>query len=140
MRKSGFTITGKKGFHIVFDNSWGISVQFGPGNYCIHYDRDIGREEEQCGKEGSPNAEIAILHPINGLYEYPEFEGDTVAGWKEPDYILKVMNWVASQPKVSPQTVDNRVKERAMEPYLVIIAAEIIGLIALAWYMSGENV
>jgi len=102
MRTPGFTITGKKGFHIVFENGWGISVQFGPGNYCVHYDRSIGREEEQCGEEGSPNAEIAILGADGELFFHPDFGGNNVAGWKEPDYVLKIMNWVASQPKVSP--------------------------------------
>ncbi len=27
---AGFRITGKKGFHVTFENGWTVSVQFGP--------------------------------------------------------------------------------------------------------------
>ena len=61
--RAGFRITDKKGFHITFENGWTVSVQFGPANYCDHYGRRIGHDEEACGSEGSTNAECAVWSP-----------------------------------------------------------------------------
>lgn len=36
-----FRITRGKGFHVSFPNGYTVSVQFGPGNYCDHYDRGV---------------------------------------------------------------------------------------------------
>jgi len=91
-----FKITRKKGFHIKFENGYTVSVQFGPGNYCSNYDREIGRDEEKCGSVGSPDAECAVWKEGGELL--PHFEnGNTVCGQMSPKEVLELMNWAASQ-------------------------------------------
>jgi len=97
MPTKGFRITRGKGFHIGFDNGYTVSVQFGPANYCSHYDREIGRDELKCGEEGSPDAECAIFGPDGNLLQHRSFDGDTVEGYMTPLGVLKLLNWAAKQ-------------------------------------------
>lgn len=97
-RDRNFNITGGKGFYMKFANGYGISVQFGPGNYCDHYDRDIGREEATCGAEGSNTAECAVIAPGGGLVDLPKWAArDTVTNRSQPDEVLRLMAWAARQ-------------------------------------------
>lgn len=91
-----FRITYGKGFNITFPNGWSVSVQFGPGNYCDHYDAKAGREELACGQRGSTTAECAVIHN-RSLFPHPSFEGNTVGGYMNPEQVLELMNWAASQ-------------------------------------------
>jgi hypothetical protein len=95
----GFRITGNNGFHITFENGWTVSVQFGPGNYCSHYDRRIGCDEEACGAEGSYDAECAIWNK-EGIWASVDLEGQSdekVSYRSTPKEVLKFLNWAASQ-------------------------------------------
>ncbi len=96
MNLYGFRITEKAGFRIEFDNGYVVSVQFGPGNYCDHYDRSIGRDEEICGAEGSSNAECAVWSKDGSLITY---EGWTspVGSYLTPAQVLDPLNWAATQ-------------------------------------------
>lgn len=94
-----FKITGKKGFHITFKNGYTVSVQFGPGNYCDNYNRQIGYDDEQCGKDGSSNAECAVWGPAGGMIEHKLFNGNAVGNRMSPKQVLELMNWAANQPK-----------------------------------------
>lgn len=89
----GFYITGKKGFHITFANGWTVSVQFGPGNYCQNYDREIGREDEESAREGSESAEVATWGPDGAMLNLGD---DTVRGWQSPAAVLVLLNAAAS--------------------------------------------
>lgn len=91
----GFRITGKKGFHITFENGYTVSVQFGPGNYCDHYGRHIGHEEERCGKEGSTTAEVAAWGPNSEML--PIGRGDTVTNRSTPAEVLRILNDIAGR-------------------------------------------
>lgn len=91
----GFRITGKKGFHITFANGWTVSVQFGPGNYCDNYDLDIGRDEEQAGRDGSSTAEVAVWGPGGDLID--RGWGDTVGNRQTPAEVLDLLNWAQLQ-------------------------------------------
>lgn len=95
---TGFKITLGRGFHVGFVNGWTVSVQFGPGNYCEHYDRDIGHDDATCGKEGSFDAETACWGPSGGLVVVPWCDGDTVQWRQSPEQVLRLLNWAASQP------------------------------------------
>lgn len=86
-RASGFYICDGKGFHITFANRWTLSVQFGPANYCDHYDRRIGRDEIACGREGSSVAEVAVISPSGELVSFWGDEEDTVKGRVSPDEV-----------------------------------------------------
>ena len=88
-KPEGFAITDGKGFHIKFLNGWTVSVQFGPGNYCEHYNRSIGKDEYTCGSEGSINAEIAAWPKGGTLTEFPD--GNTVQGYVSPQQVLQFL-------------------------------------------------
>lgn len=90
-----FKITGKKGFHITFDNGYTVSVQFGPGNYCSNYDMEIGRDEELSGKRGSETAECAVWSRSGDMIAH--WNGDTVSNRSTPAEVLELLNWAASQ-------------------------------------------
>ncbi len=98
-RKPGFAIIGKKGFHVAFENGWVVSVQFGPGNYCEHYDRDIGRDEEACGKEGSIDAETAVWGGDGAMVD--RGNGGGVQARQSPAEVLQLLTWAAAQPPVA---------------------------------------
>jgi len=93
-----FKITGGKGFHIQFDNGYTVSVQFGPGNYCDHYDRHIGRESEICGAEGSTQAEVAAWGRDGKFINLETFRVDDgdVVGYKNAAEVLEILNKVAA--------------------------------------------
>lgn len=97
MKTAGFRITDKKGFHITYENGYTVSVQFGPGNYCDNYDRDIGRDEERCGREGSSTAECAVWADGGELIEHGNW-GGTVSNRSTPSEVLALFHWAASQP------------------------------------------
>lgn len=95
----GFRITNKKGFHITFENGYTVSVQFGPGNYCDNYNRGVGHDDEQCGKEGSRTAECAVWGPDGQMiarFGDDEYR-DTVSNRSTPAEVLALLNWAAAQ-------------------------------------------
>ena len=99
-----FKVTQGKGVHITFANGYGISIQWGIGNYCgnrsfqdfsPHNYRDL---EIKAGANGSTTAEIAIFDPDDVLCgeDLGLFVGDNVEGYCSPERVLEVMNAVAS--------------------------------------------
>ena len=96
-----FRITEGKGFHVRFANGWGVSVQFGPGNYCDNYDMRIRYDDIKAGEKGSDTAECAILAPGGGLFSHPDCDGDTVFARVSPERVLELMNWAASQERIA---------------------------------------
>ncbi len=100
-----FRITNGKGFYYGFNNGWGVSVQFGPGNYADNYDRRIGQEESKAGADGSETAECAVITPDNKLFAHPDFDGDTVKGHCTPDEVFALLAWAQAQ---APNVRHNR--------------------------------
>ena len=97
MRKGlGFRITGGTGFHLTFANGYTVSVQFGPANYCDNYDRRIGKDEVECGSEGSTTAECAVWGSNGDMLQY-EGWNDTVSNRSTPAQVLELLNWAAKQ-------------------------------------------
>lgn len=94
-----FRITKGKGFGITFENGYTVSVQFGPANYCDHYRRRIGHDEEDCGREGSGSAECAVFGPDGSLVKLPRRFGrnQDVTSHSCPKVVLSLMNWAAKQ-------------------------------------------
>lgn len=101
-RKIGkaFRISEGKGFRIRFENGWGVSVQFGPGNNCDNYDMEIGFDDLEAGNRGSNTAEIAINHDDGQWCEYCYDEGedlkDIIRGHVTPKTVLDLMNYAAA--------------------------------------------
>lgn len=90
---SRFSITSHKGFHLTFNNSWQISVQFGPGNYCER--RESKYDEPRSGEHWeSNNAEIAIWSTRDGKMVMLEY--DVVRGYCTADEVAKVIHKVST--------------------------------------------
>lgn len=96
----GFRITDGKGFQMRFENGWGISVQFGIGNYCENSRIDWGVDSNRkCGEEGSNTAEIAIFCPDGEFFEHEEYaNSDCVCGHLPPDRVAYFIAWASAQP------------------------------------------
>jgi hypothetical protein len=92
----GFRITGGRGFHITFENGYTVSVQFGAGNYCEHYDGDYERGKELAAA-GSVNAEAAVWAKGGDMIQYGDWS-DTVGNRLSPADVLELLNWAAAQP------------------------------------------
>jgi hypothetical protein len=90
-----FRIEDGKGFHITFENGYTVSVQFGPGNYCDHRNKDFDKSAE-CGKAGSRTAECAVWHGKGPLLQLDWWDG-TVKGWMRPAEVLALLVWAAAQ-------------------------------------------
>lgn len=95
-----FRITQKKGFHLTFPNGYTVSVQFGPGNYCDHYDGDFNKAAE-LASQGSKTAECAVWGPDGKFFTPPPEWGDDVRGYMPPADVLALLNWAASLPTES---------------------------------------
>ncbi len=91
-----FKITGMKGFHLTFENGYTVSVQFGPGNYCDNYDRDIGVDEKLSGEVGSNTAECAVWGRDSKMIKRDGWS-DTVNGYMTSANVLELMNWASKQ-------------------------------------------
>lgn len=87
-------ITRGHGFHLTFANGWTAAVQFGDGNY--HTGRFSGLSDEECGRRGSTDAEVAAFDPDHKLA--PISECDTVAGWLDADAVARFIAKVAAMP------------------------------------------
>lgn len=95
-----FIVSQGKGFQMTFANKCTVSVQFGMGNYCDHYqlcaDGDFAELQRKLGAQGSTTAEVAGWKP-DGSWVHPEDWTDDVKGYLTADEVLEFMNWVASQ-------------------------------------------
>ena len=89
---SRFCITSHKGFHLKFNNSWQVSVQFGPGNYCRRWNDEYGSPKNSDNWVSS-NAEIAVWHDSG---EMIMLERDVVRGYTTADEVAKVIYKVST--------------------------------------------
>jgi len=91
---SEFRATGNKGFQMVFENGWTISVQFGYGNYCDNYQHPDGFDfAKDLNVVQSGDAEIAIWAGDTWKGDWYTFEnGEMVLGHQTPD---QVAEWIA---------------------------------------------
>ena len=65
----------RRGFHLMFENGWSLSVQWGSGNYCINHD---SWHPDDTFFEESPDAEIGALFRGNLVELWGD---DNVRGW-----------------------------------------------------------
>jgi hypothetical protein len=94
-------ITGEQGFQMTFSNNWTVSVQFGIGMGCNHYDRNDYDAPKQDDSWQCENAEIAAWHGEAGQSSdkwYQFGEGSAVKGWCSPDEIVHFMNIIRQLP------------------------------------------
>ena len=89
---SRFTITQHKGFRLVFDNGFAISVQWGEANYCSRqHDGELNPDfvspkESDFWTSGS--AEVAVFDKKGNMMSLGE---DTVAGWLSADQVANLI-------------------------------------------------
>lgn len=85
-----FRINDNKGFQIVLDNGFTVSVQFGPGNYGSNYDLDF------IANMGKPmvadTAETALLDPLGNFVPYKD---DDVQGYQSVNDVLELLNYAS---------------------------------------------
>lgn len=92
-----FSITGGKGFKMVFANGWTVSVQFGVGNYCEHHTkiesyRAAGETAVAGGEWESQEAEIAAYDAAGNWHRFPN---DDVKGWCKPEEVAAFIQKIA---------------------------------------------
>lgn len=94
----GFRITSHRGFHITFENGYTVSVQFGAGNYCEHYNDDwsLPGEPRFAAFASSSDAETAVWGPDGKMIDYDN-SGDSVQGYRPPWEVLALLNWASTQ-------------------------------------------
>ncbi len=85
---SKFVSTFNKGFNMTFENGFGISVQWGVGNYCSR--KNDGSFDESMKGEfwEATSAEIMIT---GNNKDVVLGNGDTVAGWLSTDKVAEVI-------------------------------------------------
>lgn len=87
------------GFHMIFENDWSISVQWGGGTYSSNHLADI-QTYNQSNIITSDTAEIAIIDPNGEMIQVTPvtvddsdlYDADTVLGYCSPDDVLDFMN------------------------------------------------
>ena len=84
-----FKAMNNKGFHIVFDNGWTVSVQWGYANYCDNRDGTDGK--------ASKTAEVAAWDASGEWHKFSD--GTEVDGWYTPAKVLEFMNEIAAKPR-----------------------------------------
>ena len=93
-----FKITHHRGFHMIFQNGWTASVQWGPGNYCGHRATENFDAPKSADFWTSETAEVAAW-PHNGDLVQLD-NGNTVRGYLSADKVLDFLIWVRSQAPV----------------------------------------
>lgn len=101
-----FKITDGRGVFIQFANGYGISIQWGMGNYCQNRDAWPEQPElykqfqRELGQNGSATAEIAVMTPDGALcgQQLGIFDHDDVGGYCSPERVLEVMNIISQVP------------------------------------------
>ena len=91
---STFVATQNKGFGITFQNGFGVSVQWGTGNYCEKKNLGADGDEEMKTKRWeSTTAEIAVFNDTGIV---PVGKSDDVIGWCSADEVATVIAIVQS--------------------------------------------
>ena len=99
-----FQITEGKGFFLSFPNGWGVSVQFGAGNYGDHRGNQRadhnepggpGFEAARRGVFTSTTAEVAACHTDSRWYDFeadkPGLEGCSVLAYQTPTQVAAII-------------------------------------------------
>ena len=102
----GFRSCENHGFQIFFENGWGVSVQFGPGNYCSQRGASYFHSELW----DSATAEVAVFSPPN--WEFLAIGGDDpTMGNLKPILVGKIIALVSSlSADADQESTTHRVK------------------------------
>jgi len=94
-----FSCDGNKGFSLPLPNGYSVSIQFGPGAYCEHYNSNL-RFDKPMQKRGwrSGNAETAIFTPDGDFLEY---KGDDVQGYQTVEEVFETIMYASNLPAIN---------------------------------------
>ena len=81
---------GRAGCLVTFPNGWGVSIQWGAGNYGSNYDHPFDGWVPD-----ATTAEIAVIAPGDQGDLVTWADGDTVQGWCSMDRVQRVLDLVA---------------------------------------------
>lgn len=99
-----FHITEGKGFQMLLPNGYLVSIQWGWGNYCDHYNNpdhlimggngpDLMELSRKCGAEGSDRVETAVTDPQGSFVPCPLFPGDDVQPYMTNTQVIQLILW-----------------------------------------------
>lgn len=103
-----FEITRGQGFWLAFPNGWGVSVQFGPGNYGDHYRESLSDRNEpggpghaawSGGSYTSDTAEVAAIHTDGRWFDFNKGEpgrSGPVLAYQTPAQVAAVIARIAA--------------------------------------------
>ena len=101
MNTKGFQITEGRGYKMTLDNGVTISVQFGPSNYCDHYNTDFGNDPRktsyEAGDAGSSTAEVAAWYE-DGTW-IPLRMWDDVLGYQTASDVAALIGKLSKLPR-----------------------------------------
>jgi hypothetical protein len=92
-----FTTSNNKGFSMIFENGFEISVQWGTMNYCSKKGVGDWDESMKDTRWSASSAEIAIFNTNESIKnilnngEMIAFKDDTVKGWVRADFVAEIM-------------------------------------------------
>lgn len=125
----GFRITCGKGLQMTFANGWGVSVQFGPGNYTdceggrFGDFRAPGKRAAEGGIWAASSAEVAVFVPearategVCGHFLSRITSCDDVAGWVSPDNVAALLATVAGFDADTPDAEARAAVRKFTEP------------------------
>lgn len=93
-----FRVFGHKGFQIVFENGYEVSVMFGLGNYCEQRSSEFFKVYPVESEHNCENAEVAVYKNDVQIKEFPHVHpGDSVGGWLTPNQVAEIITWAAAQ-------------------------------------------
>jgi hypothetical protein len=85
-----------KGFQMVFENGYTLSIQFGMGNYCSNELPIHKQLKDYVGREYCDNSETAIIHSDGNFIEY---KGVDVQSYQTPDDVAETIAYILTLPK-----------------------------------------
>ena len=104
---SKFVATNNKGFQMVFENGFRISVQWGVGNYCQR--KEDGEYSEPMKTEfwESTSSEIAVFNKDGEFITITNYP-DVVAGWLSTDTVAKCITII--QSATTKEEIETKIK------------------------------
>jgi len=132
-------ITCGRGYQIIFDNGWTVSVQWGVFNYCSNKSYDsvqnlIGADKE-AGEKGAETVELAAWKDIDDTWL--KFGNDTVAPYVNAESVADVMYFLSRDlPKDAVNAVNKeprKIKFTGLYPTLIMATAVILFAASIAF-------
>jgi len=103
-----FRSCANKGFQLFFENKWGVSVQFGPDNYCDRRSFGDYTANPPTGIWESATAEVAVFKPD---MSFLRVGNDTVMGWLGSNLVGQIISVIGSLAgDADHQVVTNRME------------------------------